>query len=119
MNRYLIIILLICLFGCSSKSPFFFIGKWQILSIVDNNQDFGLKNNWIHLKKDGEFDSYDGDSDKSEAGKWGYNPKDKLLYIYSNTDEEDDSKWILSMRNDTLIFSSNENDLSLKAIKIE
>lgn len=119
MNRYLINFLLICLFGCSSQSPNFFIGKWQILSVVENDQHLILKNNWMHLKDDGSFDSYDGDSDKSETGNWEYEPKEKILNINGNVGEEDNSKWILLMRNDTLIFSSNENNLYLKAIKME
>ncbi|MBO3700205.1 hypothetical protein [Roseivirga sp. E12] len=119
MNRSLIIILVTCLFSCSSQSPNFFIGKWQILSVVENDQHIVLKNNWMHLKEDGSFDSYDGDSDKSETGNWEYEPKEKLLNIIGNAGDEDNSKWILLMRNDTLIFTSSENNLELKAIKMK
>ena len=73
----------------------------------------------MHLKADGSFDSYDGDSDKRETGNWEYEPKEKLLNIIGNAGDEDNSKWILLMRNDTLIFSSSENNLSLKAIKMK
>jgi len=77
-----------------------------------------LDNNWIHLKDDGRFVSYDGDSNKSENGNWEYDPKGKVLYIKGNTGEKD-SKWILLMKNDTLTFSSNENNLYLIAVEMK
>ncbi len=119
MNKYLVNILLIFLVGCSSKSPHFFVGKWQILSVVENDQYLVLKNNWMHLKNDGSFYSYDGDSDKSETGNWEYKTEEKILKINGNAVEEDNSEWILFLSNDTLIFSSIENDLYLKAVKIK
>ena len=91
-------------FGCHESSEFF-IGKWQILSIVENNKNFELKENWIQLKSNGTFTSYDGELNKTESGFWKHDNKTNDLLI---DDEEDagDSSWNLEMRNDSLIFKS-------------
>ncbi len=118
MKRCLVIILLIFLVNCSSQPTEFFIGKWQILAVVENHKRITLNNNWMHLKNDGRFDSYDGDSDKSEMGNWEYDSGSKTLHINGNS-ENDDSKWVLSMRSDTLLFSSPEGDFYLEAVRLK
>ena len=105
------------LYTCS-KSPEFFIGKWQILSVVENNTSINLNENWMHLKNDGTFKSYDGDWKKTEIGKWEYEINDKKIFIDGNG-EEGDSFWYLTIKQDTLIFQSTSNDSYLIAKKIE
>ena len=105
---------LIAMCACN-KSPEYFIGKWQILTIVENNDTVDLVENWMHLKSDGTFESYDGELDKKESGKWTYQPKEKLLYI--DGQGEEDSEWILSVENDTLFFHSKSDNLYLIAMK--
>ncbi|MEQ9232393.1 MAG: hypothetical protein RIF46_17055 [Cyclobacteriaceae bacterium] len=113
------VIIIISTMSCSSKSQNFFIGKWQILSVTENDQQMDLNNNWIQLNSDDGFVSYDGNSGKSEAGNWIYYPAEKTLSINeSNGEESGESSWKLMMRNDTLIFSSTEKKLYLKAIRL-
>ncbi len=109
-----ILLIFIGLYACS-KSPEYFIGKWQILNVVENNKSMNLIENWIHLKNNGTFESYDGNLKKNESGKWTYQFKEKKLFL----DSEEDSQWTLSMKKDTLIFYSTSDNLYLIAMKIE
>ena len=60
----------ILLLACG-RSPEFFIGKWQILSVVEDDQVMDLHENWIHLKEDGTFPVTMGRS-KSQKLESGY-----------------------------------------------
>ena len=100
------------------KSPEYFIGKWQILNVVENNKSIDLIENWIHLKSNGTFQSYDGNLKKSERGKWTYLFDEKRLFI-DGEGETGDSHWNLSMKNDTLIFHSTSDNLYLIAKKLK
>ena len=105
-------------FHACKKSPDYLIGKWQILTVVENNESNDLIENWMHLKSNGTFESYDGNSNKSENGTWTYQLKVKRLLI-DGEGETGDSQWNLTMKNDTLIFHSTSDNLRLIAIKIE
>lgn len=37
------------------KSPEHFIGKWQILNVVEDDKSTNLVENWMHLKKKWNF----------------------------------------------------------------
>lgn len=113
----IILIFFILLYSCK-KPTAFFIGKWQILNVVEDNVSIDLKENWMHLKNNGTFESYDGELKKIEQGKWKYQSKGKKLFI-DGVGENDDSHWSLSMRNDTLIFQSISDNLYLISKRIE
>lgn len=112
-----ILLIFIGLYACN-KSPEYFIGKWQILSVVENNKSIDLIENWMHLKSNGTFESYDGNLKKNESGKWTYQFKEKKMFI-DGEGEKGDSEWTLSMKNDTLIFTSTSNNLYLNAKKMQ
>ncbi|WP_323788108.1 hypothetical protein [Psychroserpens sp.] len=112
----LLVVLFIGLYSCS-KSPEFFIGKWQILSIVENNKTTDLKDNWMHLKDDGTFESYNGTINKTETGKWTYQPTKKELFI-DGPGENGDTFWYLLLKKDNLIFQSTTKNSYLIAKKI-
>lgn len=112
-----ILLFFILLYACSQSSEFF-IGKWQILNVVEDNESIDLMENWMHLKSNGTFESYNGELKKIERGKWEYKSKEKILVI-DGPGEEGDSQWILSIRNDTLIFQSISDNLCLISKKIE
>ena len=76
----IVFLLSLSLFGCHESAEFF-IGKWQILSVVENNENFELKENWMHLKSNGTFTSYDGELNKTESGFWKYDNKTNELLI--------------------------------------
>lgn len=114
INTIIILIFIGCI-ACN-KSSEYFIGKWQILNVVENNESSELNENWIHLKSDKTFKSYDGELKKNESGTWTYQVKEKRLFIEG---EKGDSQWTLSMKNDTLIFKSTSNNLYLVAKKIQ
>ena len=116
MNKTLILILFV--FYTCSDAPEYFVGKWQILSIVENNESIDLAENWIHLRSDGTFESYDGVLDKIEMGKWVYQHKEKQLFI-DGQEKDGDSYWHLSIKKDTLIFQSTSDKLYLVAKKME
>ena len=104
---------------CTNSSSEFFIGKWHIINVVENDQSIDLNDNWMHLKSDGTFNSYDGDSDKKEKGKWTYSVSEKVLYIDGDLSNSDDSEWIMSFKNDTLFFSAKKDKLFLIAKKMK
>ncbi len=108
---------LILLYSCGQPTEFF-IGKWQILSVVEDNNSFDLNENWMHLKSNGTFESYDGDLKKLEHGQWNYQAEKKTLLI-EGEGESGDSQWDLSIRNDTLIFQSVSDNLYLIAKKMK
>lgn len=112
----LILLIFIGLSACK-KSSEYFIGKWQILHVVEENRFIDLDENWMHLKSNGTFNSYDRISKKSESVKWTYQFKEKKLFIDSKGEEED-SEWILLARNDTLFFHSTSGNLYLIAKKV-
>ena len=118
MKKLLILILFagITCYSCKNSSNYF-IGKWQILSVVENNKSIDLIENWMHLKDNGTFESYDGTLKKTENGKWVYKFNEKKLLI-DGEGKEGDSEWILSTRNDTLFFHSTTDNLYLIAKKI-
>ncbi len=120
MKKTILTILLnlyVTLHACN-KSSEYFIGKWQILSVVENNESIDLIENWMLLKTDGTFESYDGNLKKHESGKWIYQASTKTLLIEGET-ESGDSRWNLSISNDTLIFRSPTSDLHLISKKIK
>ena len=104
----------ILLLACGRSSEFF-IGKWQILSVVEDDQVMDLHENWIHLKEDGTFSSYDGEAKKSETGKWLFDNSSNELFIDGEGDSED-SYWLLSLKNYTLIFRSVNGSMYLNAV---
>lgn len=112
----IIVVVSILLCSCSQPSEYF-IGKWQILHIVENNVSIDLMENWMHLKSDGTFESYDGASKKTEQGIWEYQSKEKIISI-DGQGEDGKSHWSLSMKNDTLIFESTRDNLYLISKKL-
>ncbi len=114
----IIIVMLFVALNACKKSPEYFIGKWQILNVVENNESIDLIENWIHLKSNGTFESYDGNLKKNESGKWTYQLDEKRLFI-DGEGETGDSQWNLSVKNDTLIFHSTSDNLYLTAKKIK
>ncbi len=112
-----LVILFVALHACK-RSQDYFIGKWQILHVVENNASVDLIDNWMHLKSNGTFESYDGDLKKHEKGRWTYQLDEKRLFIDGEGDTGD-SQWDLSIKNDTLLFHSITNNLYLIAKKLK
>ncbi len=117
MNVKPIIITLLLLVLCSAcrQSDDYFIGKWQIVHVVENDAAIALEDNFMHVKRNGTFNSYDGSLNKHETGTWAYRDDKKILIIDG---EDDDSKWKLSLRNDTLFFHALSGNLYLIAKEI-
>ncbi|MEM7552111.1 MAG: hypothetical protein AAF363_20675 [Bacteroidota bacterium] len=113
----IILLILIGLSACN-ESPEYFIGKWQVLNVVENNKSIDLIDNWIRLNSNGTFESYDRDLKKNETGKWTYQSEEKRLFI-DGEGEETDSEWTLSIKEDTLFFHSTSNNSYLIAKKVK
>jgi hypothetical protein len=121
MNMRNAILLLLFFLGanCTNRPSKIFIGKWQIINVVENGQFIKLNDNWMDLKSDGTFSSYDGNSNKKENGKWVYSEKEKVLSIDDASGNNDDSEWILLIKADTLIFTAKKGNLYLIAKRIK
>ena len=104
--------LLLVLLGACKKSPTYFLGKWEILNVVEHDTTIDLVDNWIMLNKDGTFESYDGNLKKKEVGKWMYDPKSKRLVI-DGAGETNDSEWTLARKQDTLFFHATSGNMYL------
>lgn len=112
-----ILLFLILLYACNQSCEFF-IGKWKILNVVEDNKSIDLMENWMHLKSNGTFESYDGELKKIAHGKWKYQSKEKNLFI-DGIGKDIDSDWSLSIKNDTLVFQSTSKNLYLISKKID
>lgn len=64
--RNIVLLIFIGVYACK-KSPEYFIGKWQILNVVEDDKSTNLVENWMYLKKNGTFDSYDGTLKKTKV----------------------------------------------------
>ena len=117
-NLRIFIPMFIILFSSCKTEGNYFTGKWQILKVVENEQSTDLVENWMHIKSDGTFQSYDGVLDKKESGRWTYLSKEKIIYI-DGEGEEGDSEWVLESSNNTLIFHSTVSQLYLIAKKLD
>ncbi len=118
MRKTLILIFIFIGIGCSQNSSDFFIGKWQILRVVEGTTSIALNDNWIHIKSDGTFTGYDGESNTNENGKWTYKINEKVLYLDDASGDSMNSKWILSFKNDTLFFKNKKNNSYLISKKV-
>ncbi|GAA4276554.1 lipocalin-like domain-containing protein [Aquimarina mytili] len=112
-----IFLIFILLYSCGQPDEYF-IGKWQIVNVIENSKSIDLVENWMHLKNNGTFESYDGALKKKESGTWRYQLDEKRLFI-DGEGEEADSEWILSIKNDTLFFHSASDDVYLIAKEIK
>lgn len=115
-NLSIFIPVIIILFSSCGKETDYIIGKWQILKVVENEQSTDLIENWMHIKSDGTFHSYDGVLGKKESGRWTYTSIEKKISI-DGEGEEGDSQWFLIKSNDTLIFRSTTTQMYLIAKK--
>ncbi len=115
----LFVLVFIGLSACG-ESHDYYIGKWQIthIHIVSNSTRTPLNDNWMHLKQDRTFESYDGNLKKKETGVWKYESSQKRLFI-DGAGDKNDSEWRLSVKNDTLFFHSITGDIYLIANEIE
>ena len=114
----LTLVLFLILLASCRQTPEPFIGKWQILTVVEGNQSIDLMENWMHLKEDGSFESYDGALKKKESGKWTYTSETKQLFI-DGEGNKGDSHWRLSLQTDTLLFHSITDSVYLISKKME
>ena len=88
------------------------------MNVVNDNESVDLIDNWMHLKSNGTFESYDGNLKKSESGTWTYQFREQRLFI-NGEGENADSEWTLSTKNDTLFFHATSDNLYLIAKKIQ
>lgn len=116
-STILLCFLLVAFCACKKSTDYFF-GKWQILKVVEHDVTMALDDNWIALKGDGTFESYDGALKKKELGNWTYDHRSKKLSI-DGTGKANDSEWTLTMKQDTLFFHATSSKVYLIAKKIE
>jgi len=100
--------------SCSTPSKDEIINRWKIVKVIEGEETIYLKNNWIQFNDSGTFQSFDEATGKSESGDWSYDAGELKLYTGR---QEEDSDWILSFENDTLLFAASDKDTYLKAVK--
>lgn len=70
----------------------------------DVTSEHNPKNNrWIEFKEDGSFES-DGEPYGHNTGKWNIDTKKSILFINSDSDD-DDSEWNISFKDDQTIWT--------------
>ena len=116
--KYIVVLyLLVVLPSACQKTPTYFLGKWEIRKVVEQDTTIDLEDNWILLHKDGTFQSYDGAINKEEVGHWMYDHKSKRLVIDGNG-ETADSEWTLTIKQDTLFFHATSGNMYLIGKKV-
>jgi len=109
------------LFGCSPKVEKHLVGKWKMQTILDRGEDVSADHNpannrWITFYADKSFKS-GGDPYGDNSGKWQLDPKEPILYLDSDSGEDDDSYWILSGDKNEMTWQGTKFDFA-KRFKI-
>jgi len=105
-----LIILITGLFSCSSNQTpkKQLIGKWTMIKVYDGENDVTNKHNpknnrWIKFNRNGSFES-GGDPHGYNDGSWELDPEKLILFLDSNT-EDDDSEWKIDFDDNKTIWT--------------
>lgn len=84
------------------------IGKWTMVKVFDGENDVtnehNPKNNrWIKFNRNGSFES-GGDPHGYNDGNWELDPEKLILFLDSNT-EDDDSEWRISFDENKTVWT--------------
>lgn len=95
--------------ACAPTIPQKIKGTWQMGQVYDNSTNVTDQHNpkadrWITFFKDGSFKSGGAPFGKNE-GKWIFYEADKVLYLDSNAGAEDDSYWVLQIKQSEMNWS--------------
>jgi len=93
------------------------VGHWQMERIVQDGtndvsaQQNPMNNRYIHFYENGTFES-GGDPYGKNTGKWTLDPDSHELYIDSDSGEDDDSYWIVSIDEDRMHWQGTHFDFN-------
>jgi len=84
------------------------IGKWKMVEIYDGKKDISKERNpkgdrVLEFKKDSIYHS-SGRPFAPRSGYWHFNETKEILFMDSEAGPGDDSKWVVSFKNDTFLF---------------
>jgi len=104
-----IIILLIAAVGCSKNESPVIEGTWEMHSVIQNGLDVTTEHNpqsdrYISFGPDDSFES-GGSPYGSNTGRYTFDHNSSTLFLDSDAGEQDDSRWRISYRSDTMHWS--------------
>ncbi|WP_412069398.1 hypothetical protein [Rubrivirga sp. IMCC43871] len=88
----------------SAASPL--VGRWDMEAVYDRGADVTAEANpagdrYIVLRPDGSFES-GGQPYGLNTGRWTYTPRTRTLALDSDLGPDDDSRWIVTLRDDVM-----------------
>lgn len=120
--RYLCVLLLLS--ACSNSTPPNpIVGRWNMDRVVqDDSVDVSNQHNpkadrYIVFQEDGMFES-GGSTMGKNTGRWTLDPATSELFLDSDAGEDDDSYWIVSHRDNRMIWQGTRYDFN-KRFRIE
>jgi hypothetical protein len=105
--KILITLLITVVFaGCTSNTKNEITGKWLMYKVIRDGENVTSEpdpynERFLILKSDGSFES-GGRPFGENTGKYVFNPADHTLFLDSDAGPEDDSRWIVTIRGDTM-----------------
>ncbi len=99
--------------GCATTAPpptrSALVGSWAMEQITDDGRDVSAEHNpagdrYIVLRADGLFES-GGQPYGRNAGRWTYDHGSQELRLDSDAGPQDDSRWVVRLRGDTMEWS--------------
>ncbi len=105
MKLLLTLLALVLTLNLVQKEPSI-TGKWSMHQVIQAEKDVTSEHNphderFILLKEDSSFES-GGRPFGKNTGKYEFEPKKQTLFLDSNAGEEDDSRWKVRIKGDTL-----------------
>ena len=116
MRSYLLLFIILLLFGCSGEDETDFTGTWEVVEMRWGNEilppDQGEY--LITLTEDQKVQTAD------QSGNWEFDKESKILSINFDQSSSKPVKWQISFQNDTMTWtdaSADGRDMTLKLIK--
>ncbi len=105
-----LLLLGVFLVGCHTyhQAPSSITGRWAMMKIYQEGEDVSSAHNpaqdrYIVFKDDGSFES-GGTPTGLNTGRFNFDGQEKTLFIDSDAGEEDDSRWKVDVRQDTMVW---------------
>jgi hypothetical protein len=104
----LILILAVTFPGCTSGTETDITGRWKMYKVLQEGKDVSAEHNpynerYLLLKSDSTFET-GGRPYGKNTGKYLYQAEDHRLFLDSDAGSEDDSRWMVTFREDTMFW---------------
>lgn len=103
-----ILAILALLAGCKSANEDSILGTWTMHMVIQDGKDVSPEHNpyeerFFILRADSTFES-GGRPYGKNTGRYLYDPEAGTLILDSDTGPDDDSQWMIEIRNDTMYW---------------